>query len=529
MNSGATTAALGSSAITLTNTSTQYQVAQINSLANSIVNLPSATTLTVKGSYPFVIENRSPIGANLSVKDNAGNVVGYIPVGYIGTISLKDNSTAAGTWAIDIAYPQTFFNWDTTSITSNTVTPAGSDNYQMVGLSSTSFVRMWTVTTGFNSGNVIVTYYQQAATISGSTITFGSITSFVAIQINTPGTNAAYANIKTLRLSNTAYVIMVGYTGYNDNCGRAYTAGTNVRTCTVSGTTITVGTSSAASMPVVSTGDVPNSGDAAYYNGCTVRLSDTSYAVVFNKGLSNTYAPPKGYDNSLSCTVITVSGTTQTVGTSVNLGTSTYTAVNSLTAMSSTLILVAYGQATTAGTTIGRNKLVTISVSGTVPTWNTPINIESADITSGIFSTGFFRNNCGVAPSATQAIFQVGNGIAEGTVSGTVPTYDSTPNTGYIGTGMYLVSSSKVFAALLQGYGATALGTNRYTNYLTAVTGGYFITQNGVNIYPTSLSPLYGNPQPYFPTPLGAQPTTAFVGITDALPYGQYTLLGNSL
>jgi hypothetical protein len=372
---------------------------------------------------------------------------------------------------------------------------------------------MWTVTTNqAASPPATVTLYQQAATISGSTISFGTIQStVVAQQSGFSGVNYAYANIKPIRLSNTAYAILVGYSTYNDDCGRAYTTGGNVRTCTVSGTTITIGTSSTASMPTSSGGD-EFSADSILYNGSIVRLSDTSYAVVFNNGVTNSYVVPKGYSGNLSCTVITVSGTTQTVGTTVALGTSTYTATNSLTAMSSTLILVAYGQATSAGGTSGRNKLVTISVSGTVPTWNTPVNVEASDV-SGIVNSRFFSNNCGVAPSSTQAVFQVGNGVAEGTVSGTVPTYDCTPLIGSLSYGIYLTTSSKAYSP--DG------------GYFNIVTGGFFYTSGASKIYPTTTAVLYGNP--YARSPLGAQPTTAYVGFTDATPNGQYTLLGNSL
>jgi len=509
---GATINAIGSSAITLTNASTQYQVAQINSTANSIVNLPSATTLTAEGFAPYAIENRSPIGANLTIKDNAGTVVGYLTNGQIALVALLDNSTAAGEWVVNLTSDQTFFNYDTASITSNTVTPAGSDNYQYVGLSSTLFVRMWTVTTGNNSAACTLTCYQQAATISGSTITFGTIQSFTLTSKSGTGTNQCTVLIKPIRLSDTAYVLYNNYDNVNDNCGNSYDAGASTRVCTVSGTTITVGTSSAASIPALSSSLLANSAGSAGDNGCPVRLSDTSYAVVFNNAYNDSYVVPKGYSGSLSCTVITVSGTTQTVGTTVALGTSTYTAVNSLTAMSSTLILVAYGQATSAGGTTGRNKLVTISVSGTVPTWNTAVNIEAAD-TTGVFSSRYFYNNCGVAPSATQAVFQVGNGVAEGTVSGTVPTYDCTPVLGALSYGIYLTTSSKAYSP--DG------------SYYNIVTGGFFYTSGASKIYPASTAVLYGNP--YARSPLGAQPTTAYVGYTDATPNGQYTLLGNSL
>jgi len=510
--SGATINALGSSAITLTNTSSQYQVVQINSAANSIVNLPSATTLTVKGFPPYVIENRSPIGASLIIKNNAGTAVGYIASGQIALISLLDNSTAAGTWSINLTSSQSVFNWDSTSVASNTVTPAASSVYY-VGLSSTSFVRMWTVNANQDTANPYNNIYFQVATISGNTITFGSISA--ATQLFNWYPAFGYGNfntnviVKPIRLSNTAFTIFFGYNGAGTNgCTGSAIGGGKVVTCTVSGTTVTVGTSSAASIPTTGS-DIAHIN--ALYNGCAVRLSDTSFAIVYNDGLSAGYAPPAGYSGSLSCQVVTVSGTTQTIGTKVSLGTSTYTVANSLTALSSTLFLVAYGQYTSAGSTTGRNKLVTVSVSGTTSTWNTPVSIEAAD-TFGFVSADYWSYDMGVAPSSSQAIFNVGNGIAEGTVSGTVPTYDVTPYSATYSK-IYLLTSSK---ALLTRAG-----------YANIVTGGFYVQGGTTGVWPAASGVSYGSPSTA--SPLGAQPTTAFVGVTNGSPTGQYTLLGNSL
>lgn len=486
--SGSTTNAVGSSAITLTNTSDQYQVVQINSAANSIVNLPNATTL-IEGSNPFVIENRSPIGASLAIKDNAGNTVGYIAVSQIALVSLKDNSSAAGTWAITLDTPQTLVNWDSASIATNALT--GANFLGMTGLSSTLFVRHSYSVTGVNSTTITYTFYNQACTISGSTITFGATSNFTQAFSNTQMAEQL-VKFQSIRLSNTAFVIKLGLSVFDYSSGSTYYTIQNIRTNTVSGTTITYGTSSNAGFPQISgVANVQNSSLAATNNGTVARLSDTSFAIVYNDAVVNTYTQPYNFSGSLSCQIVTVSGTTQTIGTKVTLATSTYTNPTSIVATSSTRLFVAYGQAASAGSTTGRSKMNVISVSGTVPTWGTSVNIEAADVSGYLTNWGILDG--AVAPSATQVVFNIGYGIAEGTVSGTTPTYDSLPS-GSVRYPLYLTTSTKAFSP-------------SNANYLSIVTGGFVITNGATNVI-----------QPTFPTnlqisnPLGAQPTTSFIG-----------------
>ena len=500
--SGATVNAVGSSAITLTSSSTQYQVAQINSVANSTVNLPNATTLSTKGFAPYVIENRSIVGANLSIKDNAGTVVGYIPVGYVGLVALKDNSTSAGSWTVEQIQLQTFFNYDTASLTTTGASVTSYGDYDIVGLTSTTFVRCWAVDVA-QTGSLKT----QVGTISGSTITLGSVQTQT---VNTAGgtSGGAGTGITVVRLSNTAFVVQVRYYNSIDvGCGGFdYSAGTNFRVCTVSGTTVTFGSSNACNTPSYSS-SVQNNilRNSYYYNAMPTRLSDTSYAVIYNTGASTTVAVPLGYTGSLACTVVTVSGTTQTVGTAVSLGTSTNTASQSAVALSSTSLFVCYGQQTTTGGSVGRTKLNVISISGTVPTWGTSVTVESSD-TSGIMNS-YFAALSAVAPSSTQVLFIGGYFVGEGTVSGTTPTFD-TYVANQVCSPIFLVSSTKAFSPTLN-------------SYFNITTGGAFWTKNGIPLY--QANSLIQSATPY--SPLGAQPTTSFVGAanTDQL------ILGNSL
>jgi hypothetical protein len=503
--SGANTNAVSSSAITLTSASSQYQVCQISSFTNSYVTLPDATTMTA-GSNPFVIENRSPYGANLELRNSAGTTVGYIPIGQIGTVQLKDKSTSAGQWAVELVNPQSFFTYTSASITNVTTTPLPNtnlySNYGMVGLSATSFVRWWMVSTGLGGSSGTAVLYTQAATISGSTITFGSIqSSTILTAIDTTAAFVNRLNARVIRLSNTAFVVLSGIQSFYNVCGIYYNGSQRILTCTVSGTTVTFGTPSTASMPT--TVNTINGGDqanACAINGTICRLSDTVFALLYNDSANTTYSFPYNYSGSISCQIVSVSGTTMTIGTKVNLSTSTYSQVTAAVGLSATQVFLSYCQAAATGGSTGRSKMVVISVSGTTPTFNTPVSCESADVT--IFATNpDLLKNCftdgAVAPSATQVIFNTSYSLGECTISGTVPTFDvfAYSNNSYP---LFLSTSSKAWT----GNGG---GSNKA--YFSIATGGFVTSTNIVDVLQTNLAVISAQPW----SPLGAQPTTSYI------------------
>lgn len=502
--SGATTNAISSSAITLTSSSSQYQVCQISSFTNSYVTLPDATTMTA-GSNPFVIENRSPFGANLELRNSAGTTVGYIPIGQIGTVQLTDKSTSAGRWNVELVNPQVFFTYNSASITNTTTSPLPytSSAYGLVGLSSTSFVRWWIGTSGNGTSSTIVILYTQAATISGSTITFGSIqSSNIIAALDTTAGAVNLATARVIRLSNTAFVVLVGEQNYTNNCsGINYTGQQRILVCTVSGTTVTFGTPSAASMPSYSNITATNNTHqtlAVAVNGTICRLSDTVFALFYNDAANLTYSFPYNYSGSMACQIVSVSGTTMTIGTKVQLSTSTYSQVLSAVALSSTSVFLCYGQATGAGGTVGRSKIIVVSVSGTVPTFNTPVSCESSDV--ACFNSTFQYSTCpsdgAVAPSASQVIFNSAYATGECSISGTVPTFDvfAYSATTYP---LFLSTSSKAWSS---------------SRYLSIATGGFVTNTNAVNVLQTNLSVTNAIPL----SPLGAQPTTSFISYGSA-------------
>lgn len=502
--SGATTNAVSSSPITLTYNSNQYQVAQISSFTNSYVTLPDATTMLSIGSDPFVIENRSPYGANLELRNSAGTVVGYIPIGQIGTVQLVDKSTSAGRWNVEIVNPQTFFSFNSSSITAVTTTPVANGEQGIVGLTSTTFVRWWTVyTINGGTGQAIFYLYTQVGTISGSTITFGSIQSSNVFSLTAPaGSNAAVVTARAVRLSNTAFaVLMGGYTTGVNGCADQAKGEQRILVNTVSGTVVTFGTASGASMPTVTAGTYYNPQDAraAPANGAICRISDTVFAIVYNDGITNTYAWPYGFSGSMSCQIVSVSGTTMTIGTKTTLGTSTYSQPLSVVALSATSIFLCYAQAAATGGSTGRSKLVVISVSGTTATFNTPVTCEAADVacfyTLGGGATSAYSTSAAVAPSATQAVFATGYSTGEASVSGTVPTFNSFPYSSRLAP-MYLSTASKAYTA---------------NAYLSIATGGFVTNTPVTDVLQTNLSVTAATPY----SPLGAEPTTAFVAYRD--------------
>ena len=191
---------------------------------------------------------------------------------------------------------------------------------------------------------------------------------------------------------------------------------------------------------------------------------------------------------------MTVSGTTQTVGTKVTLASSTFSVPVSIAALSSSGLFISYGQFTTVNVNLGRSKMNVVSISGTTPTFGTSVSIESADVANVAGTWGLLDG--AVAPSSSQVIFSTGYNVSEGTVSGATPTYDSSPYSSAL-SGMYLSTSTKAYTTGGQ--------------YLNIVTGGFFATTGGINV----IQPTY-NLVPVIANPLGAQPTTAFVGYSNS-------------
>lgn len=459
---GATINAVSSSALTLTSASTQYQKVQSTSTTNNIVNLPSATTLATKGAYPFVIENRGLRNQSLIIRNNGGITVGSVSIGGVSSCALVDNSTANGIWSLSSDTVDQTVVANETSLTNTTLAVASSmQGARVIGLTATKFIMYYaTASAGVLTLRILV------GDISGSTITYGAeqTTTYTL----SSSANVNYASINCYRLSDTAFVVLAGAGGFfTSGCIDTYHSLINVRTCTVSGTTVTFGATSALSFPIAN-GQTATPGDrvakGSIYNGDVVRMSDTKYAVIYNTGQNTLTATdyPTNYNGSLGCNIITVSGTTQTIGTRVDLGTSTFTQVLGLGCYDTDKLLVCYGQGT-QGSTTGRSKLVVITVSGTVPTWGTPVNIQSSD--SACQTTGTTKGI--IFPVSTSKCFvpyidNTTTNAALVSISVTTPSVDFTSSAYY---SVWANSTIVVSSSLLYG-------NNRFT-YVT--TDGFYV------------------------------------------------------
>jgi hypothetical protein len=363
--SGATINAVGTSSITLTSASSQYQVAQINSTTNNFVTLPDATTLTTKGSPVFVIENSSPISNKIDIKNNAGTIIFTLSPNEVAFVSLKDNSTSAGSYSIISVAEKALFSNTSASYTTGSLT----SNYRnsIIFLTSTKFV-----TVGIGGGTGTYILYTKVGDISGNTITFGS-------EQNTTSSANFSSNVllkvHTFRLNDSAFVLFWG--GCGNTSGADFSGFRNVSVCTVSGTTVTFGAKNNLSLPQTTTDDQIFKSTAG--NGLACRMADDKFAVVYNTAISGANGASYNYSGSLTCNIITVSGTTLTVGTKVDLGSSTYTNPTTLVCHDTDRLCVIYTQ-NTSGSTTGRTKVNVISVSGTTPTWGTSVNVEASDI-----------------------------------------------------------------------------------------------------------------------------------------------------
>jgi hypothetical protein len=167
-------------------------------------------------------------------------------------------------------------------------------------------------------------------------------------------------------------------------------------------------------------------------------MADDKFAVVYNTTtVSGAISYLSAYSGSLGCNIITVSGTTLTIGTKVDLGSSTFTNPTTLVCHDTDRLCVVYYQNTSSTNGTGRTKVNIISVSGTTPTYGTSVNVEAADIALVYdsmfdYSSSSLNNMWGVALSSTSVV-GIGGGTGSAitgyiliSISGTTPTISAT-------------------------------------------------------------------------------------------------------
>jgi hypothetical protein len=263
-----------SSAVDITLTSSSNKVQNISmTAADKSVILPAATTITTLGANIFILVNNGSFP--YAVKVSGGNAIAVVPVAGTVTLSLTDNSTAAGKW----------------SGTVNSFVPGFGSTGATAG-SSYGMGGNFAVTQSYPPVTVTSSTLNSAVPIDNNASTYPSQGYNYGMACNISATTA----LVVYQVSTTTYAVVI----------------------TLSGGTLTVGTPVA-----VLTATTPSQVSA-------VVLSSTA-AFVFADRSSSPSGP--------LCIPLVMSGATITVGTSISaLGGSTVTTISTC-AMSSTIAL----------------------------------------------------------------------------------------------------------------------------------------------------------------------------------------------
>lgn len=351
---GATNTGLSSSNITLTSSSNKIQ--NIISTSTMYYTLPDATTVSTKGGPIFQTFNQGP--ATNYVKDNGGFIVGSANN---SSMYLIDNSTAAGLWAVN-GTVGTAKAGQATTFTSDTVVNRSTC---IQSLSATAFI----ITYQKSSDS---TFYAVVGTIGAS----NAITMGTPVQVS--ATTTFKQSSAVIGLSNTAAMcLMVGTTNIT------------AIPLVISGTTITVGSSTTFSSAVSS---------SAYLMSAQKVTSTTLAVRAYNTTNANSYGIwMLGHNGSSAPTVGTP--ITQSVLTG-------YAGTGGIGLVNSTTLIDTYAAVTT-----GNMNARTITISGTS---------LSANANTQIVASSDFGNFMGLTNNGTIALYQyiyAGSGAYSGLVS----------------------------------------------------------------------------------------------------------------
>jgi hypothetical protein len=398
--------------ITLTSSSTKVQYITMTATSKKVI-LPDATTLTAGG----IIHQIYNAGTNVfTVADSAGNTIATINGKATTAITfwLIDKSTAKGIWALGTSN-STVPTLSTSITTASSITGTGTqvamvsstagiilyqdsaNNAKLVGfsVSGTTITYGTAVTlTAMGSGynfkdmvNSIVTidsttiacmyaysngsnYYIKAvaATISGTTVTAGTVVSLYSVGSAGPG----YGYPSIVKLSTGK--IGIAYTDVSSGIGvPKYIAGT------ISGTTITVGSALTLN----------GTGSNQYHTIYSHNVISTDKAIVLFRG-----------DPTRTLHVISVSGTTCSQGTALSIGSADYL----ICPFSIDGSTVYFWDGTTA---------YTVSVSGTTLSSFAGISVAGGGnqnpITLGSYYASVYNNNIYLITYTTTGVYNYGS------------------------------------------------------------------------------------------------------------------------
>lgn len=412
--SGSTIHSPSATSLTLTSSSTQINVVQFTNADNHVVTLPNATTLS-EGFPVYRIINHSTIGQAVEVRDSAGALIQAVPANEYADIALTDNSTAAGTWHTS---DKSYLVYGSRG--SYTTSLAGMFYPAILRMTDTSYIYFTPYWDGANNHNsyiraVPVTLNSDRSFTYGTEVTSPLFRAYGAFSTAVPTETI----IQPVRLSDTSFVVVVG--GWRGtNVSTTYYWGSHLSAIagTLSSGTITFGTwdSLLAVANASGTSTVYNnwlaSNQGVSQNGAVQRISDTTFLLVYNNAFSGGTLATSGLTGSLAAYVGTVSGTTISYGSPVTLASTTYTYTRALFNIDTDKFVCLYQQYTNGGTTVTANyKAVVITLSGTTPTWDTPIILEPSgtrDMTGtkyGVVQSGVGKYGNFIFPSTDKIMF----------------------------------------------------------------------------------------------------------------------------
>ena len=448
--SGATTTSSAVD-ITLTSASTQTQFV-IMTAANKGVILPDATTLTTKGSPIFQIVNNGTFP--FFIKNNAGFNLTQVQPGGSATLTLVDNSTSNGIFSISSiptsnnasTYPITSLvnlAYSTPQLvksgTSGTSTNLGTTTPWNWGvsaskLSSTSAIIFYVAgTSNRDVYGVVVSYSGTTITVNSETLLYNGSSS-AALSFAGVALDASTGLIVVTRAANKICVPF-----------------------TISGTTISVGTSSSTfgtsttSRGVMSEIVAASSTLACFLDQSTADSLDYKLRTIQHNGAS---APTISSQSSGTITV--------------------FDATPSINAISATQVFIAY---------TGGAAEYTIARIGTLSGTSTPVletaNTTSTTLTNGLSYVPFIKQI-----SSTEFITVGILGSDKYTVSGTTVTYVSSAL--YKSRNMQTVEYYNMNMVFLGDFAATTIYTVNYLQTLKRDSNAYHVI--GIVDFPKFIS-----------------------------------------
>ena len=346
----------------------------------------SGTTLTISSTQSLASLNTIS-WPSLRALSSTAVVLGYYS--NTGAVHAATCLTLSGT------------TWTVGTEATRTISPTatGSNGNSICALSSTSFI--------FGIADPGNGFYCAAATVSGTTITFGaatlaspnaailggslcamSSTSAVATWSNGTYTISARAMTisgTTITMGGTTYTVNAN--GSLNNAATQYPTITQLQTpaiatpsattaiitfnnqniftvpISLSGTTITVNTCNSPALQELSTGT------SAFTNGRVVSISDTQFVVLKQKNLAD------GTQFALVASLYGVSGSTVTFQSEVTVYSTTKAQYFQMFPISSTLVGVTYGG-------VNACYMNTVSISGSTISLNTAITVDSTSVTT---------------------------------------------------------------------------------------------------------------------------------------------------